>query len=214
MAEKTPRELFLELAKPDENGVSRWVMSTEFVGEYSGLFTRNGGNWYRASSSLGREYIILTDKTLTPGIRTDAIKLNGRREQVRGSEAIREDIKNEIRKKRCVILGTSSPVPDHKNGRKNDERVLNLRTQNIDDFQPLSTTANYAKRQHCKSCSETGNRYDAKNLGYPISFTKGGVEYANDLGCIGCFWYDPVDFRKHLKKIDKSIVHKIINILS
>ena len=35
MATKT--ELFLQLAQPDENGVSRWVNTTEFVGEYAEL---------------------------------------------------------------------------------------------------------------------------------------------------------------------------------
>ena len=35
MATKT--ELFLRLAQPDENGCSRWVDTSEFVGEYAEL---------------------------------------------------------------------------------------------------------------------------------------------------------------------------------
>ncbi|EJB48954.1 iceA1 [Helicobacter pylori Hp M2] len=35
---KSKKELFLELAQPDENGVSRWVSVREFVGKYQGLF--------------------------------------------------------------------------------------------------------------------------------------------------------------------------------
>ncbi len=34
---KTKIELFEELAEIDENGCSRWVYVTEFVGKYQGL---------------------------------------------------------------------------------------------------------------------------------------------------------------------------------
>ncbi|GAA8030048.1 hypothetical protein TH0821_05350 [Helicobacter pylori] len=40
---KSKKELFLELAQPDKNGVSRWVSVTEFVGKYQGLQLGNGG---------------------------------------------------------------------------------------------------------------------------------------------------------------------------
>ena len=38
----TKTELFLELANPDENGCSRWVNVTEFVGKYADLKFGNG----------------------------------------------------------------------------------------------------------------------------------------------------------------------------
>ncbi|GHQ80912.1 hypothetical protein VN1236_10800 [Helicobacter pylori] len=40
---KSKKELFLELAQPDKNGISRWVSATEFVGKYQGLRLGNGG---------------------------------------------------------------------------------------------------------------------------------------------------------------------------
>lgn len=40
---KSKKELFLELAQPDKNGVSRWVSVREFVGKYQGLQLGNGG---------------------------------------------------------------------------------------------------------------------------------------------------------------------------
>ncbi|GAA9928460.1 hypothetical protein VN0859_00670 [Helicobacter pylori] len=40
---KSKKELFLELAQPDKNGMSRWVSVTEFVGKYQGLQLGNGG---------------------------------------------------------------------------------------------------------------------------------------------------------------------------
>ncbi|WQW73390.1 hypothetical protein KVK75_05570 [Helicobacter pylori] len=51
---KSKKELFLELAQPDENGVSRWVSVTEFVEKYQGLQLGNGGSWCRNNSSLVR----------------------------------------------------------------------------------------------------------------------------------------------------------------
>lgn len=40
----TKTELFIELAAPDENGVSRWVSISEFVGKYSSLTFGNGAS--------------------------------------------------------------------------------------------------------------------------------------------------------------------------
>lgn len=209
----TKNNLFLELAEPDiEKGISRWVDTSEFVGRYKSLELGNGGSWCRKESTLAKVYIIEFDKNQTPGNRIDRIKLNGLNKEDLGSQQIRADIKKVIKAQRCVILSTSNPEVDHKNGRKNDLRVMKLETQNLDDFQPLSKAANDAKRQICKECRNTENRFDAKKIGYPISFTKGGLKYENDLGCIGCFWYDPIDFRKNLKGVNESLIHKILNI--
>ena len=45
----TKTDLFLELAKPNTKGVSRWVNASEFVGKYKVLQLGNGGSWCRAS---------------------------------------------------------------------------------------------------------------------------------------------------------------------
>jgi hypothetical protein len=209
----TKNNLFLELAEPDqETVIPRWVSVDEFVGRYESLKFGNGADWARSDGNLAKTYNLVRDNSQTPGNKVDRIKLNGYRTDEFGSQQIRADIRREINKQRCVILNTSFPEPDHKNGRKNDMRVMNVETQVLDDFQPLSKAANAAKRQICKECRDTENRFDAKKIGYPISFTKGGLKYENDLGCVGCFWYDPIDFRKHLKEIDESLFHKILNI--
>ncbi len=175
----TKNNLFLELAKPDiETGSSRWVSAPEFVGRYKSLELGNGGSWCRKESTLAKVYIIEFDKNQTPGNRIDRIRLNGFNKEDLGSQQIRADIRKVIKNQRCVVLGTSNPEVDHKNGRKNDLRVMTLETQTLEDFQPLSKAANDAKRQFCKECRNTGNRYDAKKLGYPISFTKGHRSYA------------------------------------
>ena len=194
--------LFEKLAQPDENGVSRWVSKTEFIGEYAELMFQNGASWCRKESSIAKKYIVKFDKSVTPGNSVDRIKLDGFRDEDDwiGSQAIRSDIKNYYKQKRCVVLGTSNPEVDHKNGWKNDANAMNIATQKMDDFQALSKAANDAKRQFCKECRRTGIRYDAKKLGYPVSYYEGNEQHnGNEDVCIGCFWYDPIEFRKHLR---------------
>ena len=197
----TKTELFLQLAQPDQNGYSRWVETSEFVGEYAELKFGNGTSWARKESSLAKKYIIELDKSITPGNRTDRIRLNGFNTDNQYSQHIRADIKRAIASQRCVVLGTSNPEVDHKNGMKNEDRVMRNEDQKLSDFQPLSKAANDAKRQFCKECRRTGVRYDAKNLGYPISYYAGGPTHNMETdACIGCYWYDPRDFKKHLKQ--------------
>ena len=203
----TQKELFIKLANPNEKGISRWVNKKELINEYKSLYFGNGlPSWGRKNSGLAKQYNLEVDKSITSGNKIDRIRLNGfnTSNDKNISQTIRAEIKKELSKKRCVVLGTTRSCDhkveiDHKDGRKVDERVMNTKTQTIDDFQPLSKPANDAKRQFCKECKETNLRYDAKLLGYPISFTNGDINYTEKLGCIGCFWYDPIAFRQELK---------------
>ncbi len=196
----TKIELFEELAQIDETGCSRWVSVDEFVGKYQGLQLLNGAGWSRDDGSFGKKYLIERNRSITPGNKVDEIRTVGFNNG-KYSQHIRPDIKREICSKRCVILGTSNPECDHKNGRKNEDRVMKNQEQKISDFQPLSKAANDAKRQFCKSCKKTGKRFDAKQLGYPISFYKGGKTHnGEENGCEGCFCYDPLEFRRHLEE--------------
>lgn len=194
----TKIELFEELAQIDENGCSRWVFVTEFVGKYQGLQLLNGSGWSRDDGAFGRKYLIERNRSLTPGNKVDAIRTVGFNNGDY-SQYIRADIKKVIKSRRCVVLGTSNPEVDHKNGMKNEGRVMRNEIQCLEDFQPLSKAANDAKRQFCKECKKTGKRYDAKLLGYPISYYLGVAEHHNEENaCIGCYWYDPLEFKKHL----------------
>lgn len=198
MARQTKIELFEELANVDQNGCSRWVSVDEFVGKYQGLQLLNGAGWSRDDGPFGRKYIVERDKSRTPGNRTDAIRTVGFNNGTYKAY-IDPDIKKVIQSRRCVVLGTSNPEVDHKNGLKNEDRVMENQNQQLSDFQPLSKAANDAKRQYCKECKATGIRYDAKQLGYPISYYKGGAtHHGEEDACIGCFWYDPLEFRRHL----------------
>lgn len=199
----TKIELWEELAQPDENGVTRWVFVTEFVGKYQGLQLLNGAGWSRDDGTFGKKYIIERDKSITPGNKTDAIRTVGY-SNGEFSQHINTKIRSIISKQRCVLLGTSKPEVDHKNGMKNEARVMKNEGQKLSDFQPLSKAANDAKRNFCKVCIQTGIRFDAKQLGYPISYYAGVANHnREENACVGCFWYDPVEFRKHLKKKDE-----------
>jgi DNA-binding protein YbaB len=206
-------ELFLELANPGKEDLSRWVYSSEFIGKYKDLQLGNGGSWYRASSGLAKKYIIEFDKSKTSGNAIDAIKLVGLNVKEMFNHNIRQDIKDFYKNKNCVMLGIKGSSEntkieiDHKAGRKDDQRISNTQTQNLEDFQPLTKAANDAKRQICKRCKETNKRWDAKNLkGNPYFFYEGNEIYTQDIGCVGCYQYDPVEYRKtSVMKISKEV---------
>ena len=208
----TKTELVLELAKPNKDGISRWVKTTEFTGKYKDLQLGNGGSWCRASSSLSKKYIVEFDKSLTSGNSIDAVRLNGFNTNKTFSQNIRSDIKDFYKNQNCVMLGIQGNSEntkieiDHKDGRKDDWRVSDVKTQKLEDFQPLCKAANDAKRQICKKCKETDKRWNAKNLkGNPYPFYEGDENYTEELGCVGCYQYDPVEYRKSsVKRIAKE----------
>lgn len=199
------KELFLKIAQPDENWVSRWVKKKEFVGEFAPLYFDNGFPWGRGSSQIRKEYIVEVHRWDTPWNRIDAIRLNWfNKNKQNFNQNIRQDIFDIITKQRCVILWTHissdcKSAPDHKDGRKDDPRVMNTKTQLLSDFQPLSVAANNAKKQFCKECKRTWMRYDATKIWYPIPVVEWTIKYEKPLWCKGCFWFDPIEFRKHLK---------------
>lgn len=200
----TKIELFLKLARPDDNGVSRWVSVDEFVGKFKELKLGNGGSWCRKSSALAKKYVVEFDKTQSTGNSIDAIRLNGFNENETFNQAISSEIKKYYKDKPCVmlgIIGTSENTKieiDHKEGTKNSQRVSNISTQKLEDFQPLTKAANDAKRQICKRCQETDKRFDATCIkGFPMPYYRGNSSL-KESGCIGCYQYDPVAYREEL----------------
>ena len=217
----TKTELFIKLANPDSNGVSRWVNVSEFINEYSDLQLGNGGSWCRSSSSLSKQYIIEFDKTITKGNSIDAIRLCGYNSKKTFNQNIRKDIREYYKTHRCVMLGVcgfsenTKIEIDHKDGRKDDWRVSDPNTQLLEDFQPLCKAANDVKRQICKLCKQTGLRWDAKNIkGNPYSFYEGEQTYTEELGCKGCYQYDPVEYRKRcVMKISKEATEHTVDFI-
>ena len=123
---------------------------------------------------------------------------------------IREDIKQIIKVKQCLHCGKSNDtVVDHKNDLYNDPRVLDIKTQTIDDFQPLCNGCNLIKRAYNVKMLKTGKRFDAcelplfKHLG--VSYTSGNETFdVNDVNTLqGVYWTDIEDF------IRKTLIRNI-----
>ncbi len=202
---KSKKELFLELAQPDKTGVSRWVSVTEFIGKYQGLWGvgvpgSNGGTWCGGNSSLAKEFNLEFVYRKAQGNPIDRIRLNGYKTRGVFNQSIRQDIKNYYKQQCCAMCGARGNSEntqievDHKDGRKDDLRVSDSNTQILDDFQALCKACNDKKRQICKKCKESGYRFDATKIpGNYYSFYDGEAEYD---GCVGCYQYDPIQYRK------------------
>ena len=146
---------------------------------------------YYKGSYLGKKYKI---KRPQKGGKVFAVRLDGpNANSVKKHRGIRQDIRAEISKQRCVVLDIGSSIEvDHKNGKYDELSNIELENQKIDDFQPLSKAANDAKRQHCKDCIKT-----ARRLGYKEGWVVGDE---NTSPCIGCYWYDPKRFNQLISK--------------
>ncbi len=154
----------------------------------------------RANSSLAKEFKLELDKGQTLGNSIDRIRLNGYNTECVFNQSIRQDIKNYHSQQCCTMCGVRGNSEntqievDHKDGRKDDLRVSDLNTQTFDDFQALCKACNDKKRQICKKCKESGYRFDATKIpGNHYPFYEGVAGYD---GCVGCYQYDPIQYRK------------------
>ncbi|MBO5474930.1 MAG: restriction endonuclease [Bacilli bacterium] len=179
-----------------DEGFSPYITMEELERYHHSFHTTNGGDWCRSDSSyLGKKYTIARELR---GGKIFAIKTDGFNKKRKINQSIRSDILKEIQGKRCAILDINTNIEcDHKDGMKDDWRLNNKDNQRLEDFQPLTKTANDAKRQHCKKCLETGKRYDAKRLGYKESYILGD---SNSKTCVGCYWYDPIKFNQKISE--------------
>lgn len=195
MRRMTKIDLFLELAKPDHTGNSRRVSVDEFVGKYEGLTFGNGGDWCRTDGGLAREYLVERHKK---GIKIVAVQLFGFNTKKQISKQIRKDIRTEISAQKCAVLYVGAVEVDHKDGHRDDYENSKPENQKREDFQPLSPAANKAKRQHCKVCRDTKQRFDATVLGFSKSCWTGNGKYRGT--CVGCYWHDVKRFNKEISK--------------
>lgn len=211
-------------------GKTRIVCTDEFTGIYSPLKDQNGGSWCRFEnmgknkvytykrngnrrsnwpltddeekeiSSEIDNYMMINDLKFTNGNSIYLIGFYGSNNE-KTNRPIRQDIRDNLKIKSCVVCGTNSQIEiDHKNGLYNDERVLNSKTQTIDDFQPLCKHCNDQKRETINYSKRTGKRYPATNIPmikrFGIDFVEGDDSYdPSDINAmVGTFWYDPVYF--------------------
>lgn len=197
----TPLGIAFEKLYIDNNGFSSPISINELVKLHPAYRTTNGGDWCRSDTSyLGKLYYIVRLKEKGS---ISAVKIDGKNKGITIDQGIKSSILKTIKAQSCSILDISTNIEcDHKDGQKNDGRVGDKDTQQLEDFQPLCKTANDAKRTHCKTCKLTGKRYDATRLGYSVPFTHGDE---NTKVCYGCYWFDPKAFNAEISKnFDKS----------
>lgn len=185
-----------EVLYVNSSGFSPSISISELEQIHHSFHTTNGGDWCRSKQSyLGKKYIIKREHNKGS---ISEVKCDGLQKENFAKQMIRPDIQKAISRERCAILDISTNIEcDHKDGRKDDSRLNSLEGQKLEDFQPLCKTANMAKKSHCKKCVETGKRYDAKQLGYTVSYLFGDEK---TMTCIGCYWYDPKEFNKTISK--------------
>lgn len=168
-----------------------WITKDEMA--ENGFFPKNNTNG-RDIRFIKRKYEL---EIITEGTREIKFRVVGTKAMLL-SRPISKKIKDYFKNKRCVLTGTRSSIEvDHKNGRYNDKRVLNTKTQTVNDFQPLTKVANNIKREHCRKCVATNKKFDAKELGYLVSTLDGNLVHNNKPnGCKGCFFYDVTSFKE------------------
>ena len=215
---------------------TRVVNVNEFINEYSALQLGNGGSWCRRSATKNyklatmkvngdinylwvptdeeklivekdfKEHCEKNKDTEKSGRYIQYLKIFGIK-TVDNNRPIRKDIKEHYRKEKCCVCGRNTElVCDHKNDLYNDPRVLNTKTQTLDDFQSLCNSCNLLKRQVAKDTIKTGKRYGASNIPslrvYDIDFIIGDETFdiANINAMVGTYWYDPIAFHKGIKE--------------
>lgn len=118
---------------------------------------------------------------------------------------ISKKIDKEIKKRSCVSCGSKYDIIcDHKNDLYNNSLVLDLKTQCLDDFQPLCNHCNLQKRQISKEEKLKKKIYSAKNLDkyqiFPFEFPwEKKIFDINDIYTKNdTYWYDPVEFNNKI----------------
>ena len=130
---------------------------------------------------------------------------------------IRPDIQKQICSLNCVVCTTNSDIAcDHKNDLYNDERVLNIKTQTINDFQPLCRHCNLRKRQISKDELSNNKLYTSKDIpsfktysklfpyGFPFEMKAFDIKDINLK--VDTYWYDPIEFNN---KVSQYIMYTL-----
>lgn len=199
--------------KLDENKVSEWI-SKEDIDKNNILKWGNNGitrqGLFYQDDRYNWEFKRKNDSKCG---KIEAIRINGINTEKNNSKyrPIRDDIRRHYLNKTCVVCGSSSSlVIDHKNDLYNDRRVLNIKLQNLNDFQCLCNHCNLQKRQIMKKTLQTGKRYGATNIPmlsiYGIDFIEGNEFFDKmDINAmVGTFWYDPIKFMEYINENLKS----------
>jgi hypothetical protein len=227
-------ELVIEVS----NDFKRIISTSEIKEKYRGLYWGGNGIGDRWANKKFNYSVIYSKKTrlysensedVIPKELLDEFLVNNNGSGIIGvfvhskrlntqKRPIDKQIHKEITSKSCVVCGTNETICDHKNDLYNDERVLNIKTQTIDDFQPLCNHCNLQKRQICRLEQEIGKVYSAKNIQrykfYDFEFPWEKRNYdKSDIHCkTDTFWYDPVKFDTNIYYYARYVIPIIIEL--
>ena len=131
---------------------------------------------------------------------------------------IRKDIKKFHSQFPCITCGATKTICDHKNDLYNDPRVLDMKTQTKDDFQPLCNDCNLRKRAVSMKTVKDKKRQPPAAAWLAVN---GCIEFIygdetfdpkDPQAMVGTFWYDPIAFGKECFKINsRQINHYKLN---
>jgi hypothetical protein len=175
------------------------------------LFKSNNGVPYlRRDAPLSKKYTIERKYHKGNGSLM-GFKLTGFNNNLYFSRAIPQQVRKASLEKyghKCIWCGSTDRLEvDHKNGRYNNV------SNNVNDFQILCKSCNDKKRERCKKCVLTGQRFNVQSsisdILFKSPFTCGVGKYNDKIGCKGCFLYDIEDFyenhdNKHQVKKGKA----------
>lgn len=187
----TPCDIFIN-NYINEIGYSETIFIDDLIKSFGEIFKSNNGcQWARKGSKLDKNYNLIrihANEIGLKGNRVIAIRTEGFRKTIE-NHSIPKEVKKYLKEKPCAVLGilTTDIEIDHKNGKYNTNKY------NKEDFQPLTKAANDAKREHCKKCNTTRQRFKASTLGYSIDYFKGNEKSET---CEGCYWNDPQKFNQ------------------
>lgn len=185
------------------NGVgNRWANS-KF--NYSAILSKSVKNYSENEDDVVPEDKLKKFREGNSGIRgIIGIYVFSKRKNIE-SHPIRADILNVIKKMSCVSCGSNSDIVcDHKNDLYNDPRVLDMKTQQLDDFQALCNHCNLQKRQVCKREKETGLLYSAKQIpkyaiyDFDFIWEKKKLDLKDKDCKKDTYWYDPIEFSRKI----------------
>ena len=197
------KDKVISAMNPDSCGWSEWY-SIPTLEDITGLkLIGNGSPLLQNDRGVGTVFCIEREYS-GKRKKLEKVRLAGFKPKTNNNNlTVPPSIKSSFKGKSCVNCGTRSEcVVDHKNGDKDPYRSLNE-----SDYQILCKHCNTTKREACKSCKKIHIRYDATRLGFNAAFISGDENYKPaSQGCIGCYWHDPIAFKKafSLTKEDKE----------
>lgn len=181
---------FCEIAKVDwATGKSEYITFTRLPQRFH---HNNGGSWHRTDGSAGLFVWVKVRENNKPNG-----KIIGLQTISYSSHFVPKKKFVKTQNSRCVFTGlTGHLMEDHKIG---DWRRYDSGDERVNEYQTILSVLNSIKRGACKKCQKTKRRPKSPD-GHFLKYTHGNENYGYPYYCLGCYIYDPVQFRNDERK--------------